>query len=188
MPIPRVTMSPGGTAKGRSAGAFILALFGSLWLWLAAVNTGRGTAPYAAAIAAIACAVIAASFLLDRRAKTLSEAPRDPAVGRTFLWINVAQWVVGGAAVAFLVANGLADRAPAAIALVVGFHFFPLGWMFRAPVQYLTGAVMVGAALVFNRHYVPVLLISGAVLWLTAIWQLVSGFRIAQNPATARAL
>lgn len=181
--LPRVAISTGGAIKGRSAGAFILGGFGALWMWMAVVNS---TAPHrfcGAAIAVIALSLIAASFVLDARAKAFPAPPRDPAVGRMFLLINVAQWLAGGLAVAFLVRTGRVDWAPAAIAFIVGLHFLPLAYMFRSPVQYVTGAALIAASVIFNREFLLAILSAGTTLWLTALVQLVLGFRLAIRAA-----
>lgn len=179
--LPRVIQSTGSAARGRSVGATFLSVFGALWLWWGALNAPHPDGRLAWLIVAVAACLVIAAMRLGRAARRLPTPPAQPEVGRAFLYVNVVQWIAIGLALFALVQSGAVNWAPAAIAAIVGLHFYPLGYLFRARVQYATGTMLIAVAIAFNQRYEPVFVLTGLILWATALFQLVQGYRLVQR-------
>ncbi len=173
----RVAPSDAGRARGAAIGVFFLAGFGSCWLWLGMANTGRDTGAGALLIGLPMLAMVALASRLVTQAGRLPQPTFERSTARFFWLVNAVQWIAIGVAAVGLAARGMADAIPAAVAAIVGLHFFPLAWLFRAPVEYATGAAMLVVAALFREHFVPVLFLSGSILWATALWQLGASMR-----------
>ncbi len=132
-----------------------------------------------------------ASMLLFREAKRWPRVPDDPAMGRAFMWINAIEWIAISA-VAFSFAKLHIDvYVMNAIAAIVGLHMLPLARLFRYPLHYATGALLVGWA-VASILIVPAgqlqgitSLGTGSILWLSAATTLAFAFQAARQSTWA---
>ena len=105
--------------------------------------------------------------------------PDDPAVGRAFGWINAIQWIAISV-VAFSFAKLHLDAYVHARPLppIVGLHMFPLARLFRYPLHYATGALLVTWAVVSVIAYPTenmqgaAALGTGVILWVSAAVEL----------------
>ena len=168
---------------GRAIGVLFFAGFGAIWLLLGLYAKERlSTAP----LSLVACGTVAltcgALFLL-RRAKVLPRAPKDSAMARAFMWINIIQWVaVAVVAIAFA-RFGIDVYVISAITAIVGLHMFPLARVFRYPLHYVTGTALVGWAvasvLLFSKDEMQgsTALGTGVILWLSALVTLALAIR-----------
>jgi len=120
--------------------------FGALWaIWAATLlSLGRaGTIGVAAAAAALVAAAVLGP-LTFRGPPRGTASPRRP-----WLWyglIVVAEIVALNLLFLLIEARGWQQYRLPAIGLVIGLHFFPLGWAVRFPGFRLLGAAMTGAA------------------------------------------
>jgi hypothetical protein len=160
--------------RGRAIGAIFFTCFGTGWLFLglaAKQIINAATAP--GTVAGMLIFLLTAAYLL-RRARLWPRVADDPARGRAFAWINAIQWTA-----IFIVAFSFAKfhmdaYTTSAITAIVGLHLFPLARVFRYPLHYLTGAVLVVWAAA-SAVLLPVAemqgttaLGTGAILWASA--------------------
>jgi len=139
-----------GQLKGSARGAVICALFGSAWMYWAVVS-GSPT-PMWFSMATLPAVVLTAWAILRVRAVrhlTFSSAELAHWMRfRKFFWIDFGiEWGLSGVAVFALPRLGRFDLIPQALGVVIGLHFLPLAKIFRAPLFYWTGGIMVVAAL-----------------------------------------
>lgn len=166
---------------GRATGAMFFFGFGALWLEGWAQRSHAGV-PWFVGIAVLAVLLFAFAWRRYRvYAPALAEEQETPQrrrAKRVFNIVNTAQWVV-----IVVLGNVLANLGhgawviPMAI-VVVGLHFFPLAHVFGNRAHYVTGAVMVGFALLYpfiaaGGPASPLgLLGAGLILWCSAAWAL----------------
>ena len=140
---------------GRATGAMVMALFGLLWaLGCAGVLVAGALGPILLASSAVVTAILVAASLRLRRAaqRALPSETRSsrraavPAHADLIRWrfrlVGVVQGLGIGIAVFACVRFGRPELIPAAAALIVGLHFFPLAPLFRVPLYYATGAAL----------------------------------------------
>jgi hypothetical protein len=170
------------------------ACFGTGWIFLALtakqmINpiTVSGT------VAGMVVQLLVAAHLM-RRAQSWPRVAEDPARGRAFTMINVIQWTAV-AIVAFSFAKfHIGAYATSAITAIIGLHMFPLARLFRYPLHYLTGVLLVAWAAA-SAMFLPVAemqgttaLGTGAILWLSAAVTLAIALRASQHPVPAQAI
>jgi small-conductance mechanosensitive channel len=178
--------------SGCAIGALFFAGFGALWFVLALHVRERLTAGAVAGIALVAVGLVLAALHLMRTAKHWPRVADDPAQGRAFAWINAVQWIAAFAVAFVLGKLGLAEYILSAIAAIVGLHFFPLARLFRYPLHYATGALLVmwaagTAALVPAERLQGTTAVGvGAILWLSGAVTLVLAIGAARRPAQGR--
>jgi hypothetical protein len=110
-------------------------------------------------------------------------------MGRAFGWINAIQWTAV-AIVAFSFAKLHIDAyVISAITAIIGSHLFPLARLFRNPLHYGTGTLLVAWA-VASAILVPIdqmqgtaALGTGIILWLSAAVTLVMTLQAARQSA-----
>lgn len=161
---------------GRATGAIVMALFGLLWaLGCAAVPGGVMPVPLLFLSSALVTAVLVVASLRLRRAGGGARSSRRDAVPanadrirRRFRLVGIVQGLGIGIVVFACVRLGRPELIPAAVALVVGLHFFPLAPLFRVPLYYATGA---GLCLVAVATPIVASLLGAQ----TMAWQVVPG-------------
>jgi hypothetical protein len=169
----------GGQLKGSARGALICASFGSAWMYWAVVFSGNLTPEWFSIVTVPAVALIAWAFLRVRTVRHLrssaAELEHSRAFGK-FFWIDVGiEWELSGVAVFALARFGRADLIPQTLGVIIGLHFLPLVKIFRAPVFYWTGGIMVVAALgslLMHRGHIRNIFACAAVgltLWVTSV-------------------
>ena len=117
----------------------------------------------------------------DRRAYWAKKGPR-------FGIITALEWVGCGIVVALALGFHRMDLLAVGISLVVGAHFLPLASLFDFPVYYVTGVAIILCDVVsvarFHGHALTAMsgIVTGAILWLTAISALVFSRRQLPGP------
>jgi hypothetical protein len=143
-------------ASGVSSGLFLMAFFTLGW----AGNTFAGWPPAAAGVVWGLALLGAVVFVLYGirliRARRRMPEPvlsaegqqKGRTIGRNFGLIFGAEFLVIFIATAILGLTGLGDYNVPVIALIVGLHFYPLGWLFgrRIDAYIATWVVAVGVA------------------------------------------
>jgi len=134
------------------------------------------------------------AFYLLRQSRRWPRVPDDPGRGRAFGWINAIQWTA-----VFIVAFSFAKLhidayVISAITAIIGLHMFPLARLFRYPLHYATGAVLVAWAAA-SAILAPVeqmqgtaALGTGIILWLSAAVTLAVAVHAARQPVPAQSV
>lgn len=179
-------------AEGSSRGALFMTIFGTIW-----AAAGAGTLGGAATVAVLLpCCVLAAALLVwaARLGNGARGFPRDDSpqargrhgrIDRRFNLVFALQGIAIALAVFLLVRNNLGTFVPAAVALIVGVHFFPLAELFRVRAYHATGAALCVLALVafFLEPAVRLPVVGlgcAATLYATAAYILAAGSRAAR--------
>jgi hypothetical protein len=183
--------------RGRAIGSIFFTCFGTGWIFLAlAAKQIINAATASGTVVGMVVLLLTAAYLL-RRAKLWPRVADDPAIerarGRAFMWINAIQWTAV-AIVAFSFANFHMDAyTTSAITGIVGLHMFPLARLFRYPMHYLTGGLLVAWAAA-SAALLPVAemqgttsLGTGILLWLSAAATLTIALQASRQTVGAQA-
>lgn len=164
---------------GRAVGALFFVGFGLLWLLLGLYAKQPLTVGPVAFVVCGAAVLTLGALWLRQKAKLLPRVPDDPKMGRAFGMINAIQWIAVAVA-AFTFARLHIDAyVMGAITAIVGLHMFPLARLFRYPMHYVTGGVLLAWAaascLLFSQDAMQgsTALGTGVILWLAAAVTLV---------------
>jgi hypothetical protein len=158
--------------RGRAAGTALLAFFALGWTacGISAIPTTVGLVLFAIA-AAGSLTLAALALAMSRRAAT---APTDGgpgrgrATGRRYGIVVAAEWIGIFVVARLLAATGHSQLIPAAIALGVGIHFFPLAKLFGIRAYHLTGAAICLVALTTS--------LLAPLTATPALWSILPGF------------
>jgi len=161
--------------QGRAIGALFFTCFGGLWFLLALAASGQLNASSASALAVGTGLLALVCILLRRKGGHFRREEEDPAVQRAFGRVNAIQWIAIFV-VAFVFGRLHWDAyTPSAVTAIVGLHMFPLARLFRYPLHYLNGAVLVAWALA-SIFVAPVAELqsttaagTGSLLWISAV-------------------
>lgn len=132
--------------RGRASAVFLLSFFTFVWVgW--GLAAGTTTAVIVLCVAAVAClTTVACGIRLYRASGRREPEPALPAVYRRY-WTVVGAELAGiGIATGVLGGTGNAQWIPAVVCLGVGWHFVPLGMLFRMRMYHVTAAAMTVAA------------------------------------------
>jgi len=150
-------LPPKGLTRGIAIGLVLMAVFTVWW----ASDTFYGFArPVAVVLTAVGVAAallfIVQSVRLFRITRRLPASEGAGAAqggfskkrGRAFGWIFAAEGTLIGVTVVVLASAGLDRFAVPAIALIVGLHFYPMGWVFQRSIDVwlATWVTLVGIA------------------------------------------
>ncbi|MGA2569974.1 MAG: hypothetical protein ABSF23_05600 [Terracidiphilus sp.] len=160
--------------SGMATGVMFATGFGSGWLFWSLIARQKIAAGTATGVGMGTLVLLAAAAYVMRQAKRWPRVADVPGTGRAFAWINAIQW----SAVAVVVFGSARMHwdayVPSAITAIVGLHFYPLARLFRSPMHYVTGTVLVAWAVV-SALIVPAdqlqgaaALGTGAILWASA--------------------
>jgi hypothetical protein len=179
--------------RGRAIGAIFFACFGTGWIFLALTANQRiNPATVSATMVGMVILLLAAAYLI-RQARLWPRVQDDPSMGRAFGWINAIQWTA-----VFIVAFSFAKfhidaYTTSAITAIAGLHLFPLARLFRYPLHYLTGALLVAWA-VASAALLPVpemqgttALGTGVILWASAAATLAIALQSSRQTVPAQA-
>jgi len=180
--------------KGRAVGAMFFACFGTGWIFLALTAKQLINAATALGTVGGMVVLLLTAAALMRLAKRWPQMPDDPARGRAFMWINAIQWIAVFI-VAFSFARFRIDAyTTSAITAIVGLHLFPLARLFRYPLHYLTGTLLLAWAAA-SAALLPVAemqgttaLGTGAILWASAAVTLAIALRASQQTIPAQVI
>lgn len=164
--------------KGASIGAMICAVFGAAWIFWGVAWSGSHSATWFYTADVISVTMIGVAIVGIRKAfRSPSVLENVPSwrPSRGLYWLNTGtEWVLVAAAAIWLSHMDRSDLIPEVCGLIVGLHFFPLAAIFRVPIYYGTGTVIVigeTLSLIMPRGYGRNILGCGAVglaLWATA--------------------
>lgn len=198
------TASPNEISRAITGAAFsvmMMTLFGTAWLaW--GLHSMQADSPWL--IAALVLPAIAllvpgfGMFQLGRRATkraaplTADQKRAQRQMGRTYGIVVGAEGLLIFLAVNVLTNLHLDPYIMTAVAAIVGLHFLPLARLFRVPLYYWVGGVIVADALLSlalssPTREIAVGLSMGAILWLTCVLVLRQGFQLAHHQQTAHA-
>ncbi len=187
-----MSSSLSGRVHNIAGGTIFMSIFGTIWLVLAALFSGRANALVLIPLAAGAILITGAGRRLRRMTAPDGASADSARVWRSFMVINIAQYAA--MAVAIIGANlaGRQDLIPLLISVVVALHFLPLARLFQRPVYWGTASAILlfdAYALVHAPHDTAAraAMATGSVLWATAVVQLVQGFGMLRGsrPKTA---
>jgi hypothetical protein len=132
-------------SRDASAG-FVGAIFGLVFVL---VNAGELDRPYDVVVRGLGIAAfVAVAVLLFRIEGTAPEQELQPGAWQVYRAAVIAEVIalVGGAQL--LNRTGHSDLSLPWVVIVVGVHFFPLGWAFRAPFFHVLAGTLVGLGVV----------------------------------------
>lgn len=149
-------------ARYLGIGAIIYGIVSAVWLiWEYTFGTVQNLVVLGVGFAAILVLIaLAARFIMQ------SPAPVTDENDKTGMWFGIIfAWEGIGIAVAsgILAALGYVNWIGVAIVIIVGLHFFPLGWLLRQTTDYAIGTVLLLIGIL-----VP-LLIAEPANWFTVI-------------------
>lgn len=151
-----------------------MCFFGGVWLLLGAHRQPRFIL-YAVVIllATIALAVHIQSLQEGRQRNLTGQYGKDKT--RTFLYINLVQWLLILSSPSILQSVGHAELLIPVVMGIVALHFFPLAALFRYRAHYVTGALLLLLAIasgVFGPGNPVGPTLAGIVLWCSALFML----------------
>lgn len=180
---------------GRAFGAMIFTFMGAIWIAAGCQLALGANYLVFGLILLIALIIIAMAYRRYRQhlplSTQLAETPERKKMMRQFNLINAAQWVAILVSVNVLNNIGLSAWTIPAVILIVGLHFLPLARVFNNPPHYLTGSAMIALALSY-----PFLLpgggdnplgclLTGLILWISAIWAITPTARLSASTLTS---
>jgi hypothetical protein len=129
--------------RGRSIGAIFFICFGTGWFFLAITARQLITPITVTGIMLGMVLLLLLALNLFRLSQRWPRVPNDPAVGRAFTWINAIQWTAIAIVVFSFAKLHMDAYITSAIASIIGLHLFPLARIFRYPLHYATGTLLV---------------------------------------------
>jgi hypothetical protein len=189
--IPRVI-------TGAAFGVMMMTLFGTAWLAWGLQSVGADSPWLIAALVLPAIGLLVPGFGMFQLGRwaakqaaplTASQKLAQRQMGRTFGIVFGAEGLLIFLAVNVLTHLHLEPYIMTAVAAIVGLHFLPLARLFRVPLYYWVGGVMVADALLSlalpsPTREIAVGLSMGAILWLTCVMVLRRGFLLAHTQQT----
>lgn len=175
----------GEAILGIGRGVMVCAFFGGVWLGLGLAAAGKFSLWVIIAFSVCCLGLFAGSLSLIRRGrglrpKTPAHPERYAAVRKQFMWVVIAEVVICAAVAWGGGALNRGDLIPVGIAAVVGLHFLPLARVFRAPVYYVSGSVIVIWCVLSwvlfrgDKMDISVGIGTGIILWFTAAYALMA--------------
>jgi hypothetical protein len=168
--------------------------FGTGWLFMALAAKQRISFGTVSGVLLGMSILFLTAFYLLRESRRWPRVPDNPARGRAFAWVNAIQWSAVGI-VAFSFAKLHIDAyVISAITAIVGLHMFPLARLFRYPLHYGTGTLLVAWAAAsailspIEQMQGTAALGTGMILWLSAAVTLAVGVNAARQPVPAQSV
>lgn len=186
--------------SGRATGIFFLTVFGAVWIFGNSSSLSDVVFAVVLGVGGVICLLLLVCGVYLRRVSRVGASETGGSMSRNlrrrFNQVFIAEGVGIGVVAVICVSLGYPEWIPAAVALIVGLHFFPLARLFRMPLYYFTGAALcvVSAA---TMILAPLLnssdavwfalpgLGSGLVLWTTGVVLAVTGLGMARSHRTA---
>jgi hypothetical protein len=176
-----MTPSQANQWSNRAFGAMIVAGFGAMWLLLGLYLRQQLNAASVAWISGGVLTLWSLSAYMLRRVERPSQNGADTKRSRAFHWINGGQWVAIFLALTILRQMHLDLYSVTVMAAIVGLHFLPLARLFRNPMNWMTGILLISWAICAtrlvnaDRLQSTTALGTGAILWFSAVLTLVIG-------------
>ena len=175
-------------AMGRCVAALMFAVFGGLWLVLAAYAFARLDRIHIVAIVAGVAIFVITAVRLQRRGKesgaALPEDERKKREERLFGIVNAVQGLAIFLDFLLLPKAGYNEFTVPVAALIVGGHFFAVPPLYRHRANLVTGALLVSWTIVCllllrgDRMIAWVALGAGLIVWGSAAWALRTASRL----------
>jgi len=171
-------------------------VFGAVWVFGNISSLPNAVFAVVSVVGGGICALLLACGFYLRRASragaSKTGSPMNGDVRRRFNRVFIAEGVGIGIVVVVCVNLGHPEWIPAAAALIVGLHFFPLAGLFRMSLYYFTGAALClvslatgTMALVLGSSDVVWFAVpglgSGLVLWTTGVALAVTGLGMVRS-------
>jgi hypothetical protein len=164
--------------KGRMRAALICGTFGAVWM-IQALYFGNNNVPAClAAVSALSAIFIVWPIVRLRSLRHLPISAADktfwPSVARPYWTLVIIEWLLCAIAINGLLYIHRYRLMPEALGIIIGLHFLPLARIFKAPIYYATGAIMVLGALsvlllpVGPFRNLAACSVNGLTLWATA--------------------
>jgi hypothetical protein len=192
--VTRVRSRETERAMGRCVAALIFAVFGGLWLVLAAYAFARLDRIHIVAIVAGVGIVVITAMRLQQRGKKIGGAPpedeRKKRDDRIFGIVNAVQGLAILLDFLLLPKAGYNEFTVPVAALIVGGHFFALPPLYRHRANLVTGVFLVSWTIVCllllrgDRMIGWVALGAGIIVWGSAAWALRAASRLLRLPQT----
>ncbi len=182
--------------SGRATGVFFLTAFGAVWVFGNSSSLPDTILAVVWVVGGVICLLLVACGVYLRRISRLVKSETRGTINRDlrrrFNRVFIAEGVGIGVVVLICANLGYSEWIPAAVALVVGLHFFPLARLFRMPLYYFTGialcvvsiATMIVASILDYSEAVWFAvpgLGSGLVLWTTGAMLVVAGLEMSRS-------
>jgi hypothetical protein len=181
--------------SGRATGVLFFSGFGTLWLFTGLSAMHRLTRTNIALVVVLFALLLFAALSLLKRASKFPRSAQDVAhdaqISRTFRRVNTIQWIAIAAVLVLVNIFHQQALIVPAIAIIVGLHLFPLARLFRYPVHYVTGALLilwsVGTVIAFPREKIASTgaLGTAAILLLSSVYTLISAARTCKRLASS---
>jgi hypothetical protein len=132
--------------KGRLVGALICGFFGAVWMFDALYFGNIATPGWLAVL--VVCTVffiawpVTRIWTSPRAARTHADRQRWKSLARAYWSIVAIEWLLSAAAVIWLVHIHRFSLMPQALGIIIGVHFLPLAKLFKMPIYFGTGIVM----------------------------------------------
>jgi len=176
--LPATPRFGAGILKGRMRGALICGFFGAAWMYEALFFGNIATPICKVAISILTGTLVAWPVLRLCAYRHLAVSATDRAFWDSIAkpyWINFSiEWVLCFIAPMWLSYYQRYDLIPHFLGVIIGLHFLPLGKLFKQPLYYWTGAIMVVGVLTtlaipagYARN-IAACGIDGLALWATA--------------------
>ena len=182
----------GNQLQGMATGGMFMAFFGGVWFFFALLERGIVNWANLTGVGAGVALLLALALYLFKISKRWPKVEENPAVRRSFMRVNAAQWLAGVALYFLLQRLHLEDYFLSGLTAIVGWHFFPLARLFRNPANYATGALLVAWS-VAGILYVPLEHLpsitgfgTGLILWQSAATVLSVGVYTAHHAQLPR--
>jgi hypothetical protein len=176
---------------GRCYGALFFSIFGGVWLLLGAYALSHLGKAVGFLIAVTTGVFVLKAMRLRRRGeeggRNAYPAEEQRRNDRLFGIINAVTWVAVFLEFQILTRLGRQDLAVAALALIVGLHFFPMPPLYQHRANLVTGTFLVAWAVLCalllsgDRMIGFVSLGAGGALWLSAAWALKTAERLLRS-------
>jgi hypothetical protein len=180
--------------SGRAIGSMFFAGFGTGWLFMALAAKQRISFGTVSGVLLGMSILFLTAFYLLRQSRRWPRVPDDPAMGRAFGWINAIQWIAVAVVALSFSKLHIDAYVISAITAIIGLHMFPLARLFRYPLHYATGAVLVAWAAASailaptEQMQGTAALGTGIILWLSAAVTLAVGVNAARQPVPAQSV
>ncbi len=168
-------------ARGLALGGGIYAVVSAVWLGIAlALDLVSGLILAIAVVPAVA--LLASSIWVGLRSPTAATSDQQVTIGKWLGLIFAGEGILIGVGSGVLMALEQPDLVLPWVALIVGLHFFPLGYLLRLKLDYLLGAaiVLLSTATFFAdlpTQQVVLTFGTALLLWLAGVGRLTLAFK-----------
>ncbi|WP_199118928.1 hypothetical protein [Pedobacter sp. ASV28] len=142
----KLKIKPSDELSGYASGMLMMAFFTSIWTVIAYGGLKESLYKYALILFLILVVIIASyAFRFLKESKRYSDengkfvAEVDKKSDKRYMWLCIGEGLGIFIGINIVINLGYPDLVIPVIALVVGLHFFPLGWLFKRKQDYYIG-------------------------------------------------